>query len=612
MLQTMRDNAQGMIAKVIVFFIIFVFALWGVESIVSLGGGASATVSVGGEDITEEDITRVIDQQKRELQSQFGDQYDENLFNEKFMRQSAIERLIEAKVALVKANDFKLYASARSVDEQIVNMPAFKLDGRFNKEQFQNVLRLNGMSPMELRAMLASDVKTGQMPAALVLSSVETPFAVQLSEALNNEVRSFEFTEINVSDLEASVVVSDEDIQAQYELTRDQYKTPEQVAVRYVKLTKASIAASQDVSDEDIQQAYDEYKSREQAREQREASHILVEVSDDRSDADAKALAAKIKADLDNGADFAALAAEFSDDIGTSKQGGNLGLAARGAYVPEFESALFALNEGQISDPVETEYGYHIIRADRIVAADVKSLTDVRDEMIAEVAAAKAEAVYAEQLQELSNISFSAGSVDAVAEILGLQVEQTARFTRDGGEGIAASEEVRQQSFSERVLLDKEISDVIETADAAIVLSVAEHVESSVLPLEVVKPQIVASIKRKQAQELAQAKADAIVSGEAQTAGKWNDVTTAYTQTSAAPRAVQQAAFALTAGGVQSVKTPAGYAVVKLKAIEAKDWHEMVASDESTEAGRAQNSRADLLSYQSWSRATVEIERNGS
>ena len=191
MLQTMRDNAQGMIAKIIVGFIIVVFALWGVESIVSIGSGTSATASVNGEDITEEDIVRTVEQQKANLRRQFGDQYDENLFNEQFLRQSALEQLIEQKIALVQAQELGLRASPRSIDETIVTIPAFQLDGRFNREQFQNVLRINGMTPLMFRASLAEDIITNQARAAFILSSLETPFSARLSEALNQEERTF-------------------------------------------------------------------------------------------------------------------------------------------------------------------------------------------------------------------------------------------------------------------------------------------------------------------------------------------------------------------------------------------------------------------------------------
>ncbi|UXD87598.1 SurA N-terminal domain-containing protein [Thalassolituus hydrocarboniclasticus] len=611
MLQTMRDNAQGMIAKVIVFFIIFVFALWGVESIVSLGGGTPATATVGDQEITEADIVRTVEQQKANLRRQFGDQYDENLFNEKFLRQSALEQLIEQKVAVVQADKLGLRAAPRAIDEAIVTIPAFQQDGRFDKEQFQNVLRMNGLSPLTFRASLAEDIKTNQARAAFVLSSVETPFAVQVSEALNNELRTFSFYEVNARDLEASVELSDEDIQLAYEASKDRYKTEEQVRIQYVQLKRADIAAKQEVSDDELQAAYIDYQSRELAKEQRSSSHILVEVNDDRSDADALALANDIKSRLDNGEDFAALAKEYSDDIGTKNAGGNLGLSTKGSFVPEFEDVLYTLQKDQISAPVKSEFGYHIIRLDDIVTPAVKALADVKDELSREVRAGKAEAVYAEQMQELSNISFSAESIADVANALNLQLQSTDFFSRENGNGIALNDAVRQVAFAENVMLDKQISEVVELQDGAVVLAVSEHKDASVKPLAEVKSQVVASLKRERALAQARVMADAIISGDEQ-AKAWKKVSSTFQQSSEAPRLAQQKAFALTVGQSDVVKTPGGYTVVRLDAIDAKNWQDMVVSEEAKEAGRAQNSRADMLSYQAWAKSAINIERSGS
>lgn len=611
MLQTMRDNAQGMIAKVIVFFIIFVFALWGVESIVSLGGGTPATATVGDQEITEADIVRTVEQQKANLRRQFGEQYDENLFNEKFLRQSALEQLIEQKVALVQADKLGLRAASSAIDETIVTIPAFQQDGRFDKEQFQNVLRMNGLSPLTFRASLADDIKTNQARAAFVLSSVETPFAVQISEALNNELRTFSFYEVNAKDLEASIELSDDDIQLAYEANKDRYKTEEQVRIQYVQLKRADIAAKQDVSEEELQAAYLDYQSRELAKEQRSSSHILIEANDDRNDADALALAQEIKSRLDKGEDFAALAKEYSDDIGTKNAGGNLGLNTKGSFVPEFEDVLYALQPQQISSPVKSEFGYHIIRLDSIVTPAVKTLAEMKTELSREVREGKAEAMYAEQMQELSNISFSAESIADVASALNLELQSTDFFSRQNGNGIALNEGVRQVAFQENVMLDKQISEVVELQDGAVVLAVSEHNDASVKPLSDVKVQVVANLKRERALAQARVLADAIVSGEEQ-AKAWKKVSATFQQSSEAPRLAQQKAFALTVGQSDVVKTPGGFTVVTLDAVDAKNWQDMALSDEAKESGRAQNSRADMLSYQAWAKSATKIERSGS
>lgn len=610
MLQTMRDNAQGMIAKVIVFFIILVFALWGVESIVSLGGGEQPEVSVGDKEISEIEIVRLVEQQKNNLRRQFGEQYNEDLFNEGFLRQSAVEQLINQKVALVQAEKLGLHAATQAIDEQIVAMPAFQLDGKFSKEQFQNILRMNGWTPLSFRADLASDLKVTQARAAFVLSALETPFNVQLQEALNNEERTFRFTEITTEDQKANVELSDEDIVAHYDETKERYRTEEQVAVEYVELKRRSLAETQEVSDEDIQLAYDDYIAAAREDEQRAASHILIEVNDERSDADAAALAADIRQRLDQGEEFSELAKQYSDDIGTKNQGGDLGLNTRGAFVEEFEQALYALQQDEVSQPVKTEFGYHLIRLDAVKADEVDSLESIKDKLIADIQDQKAAAEFAALQQELSNVAFSAENITEVAEMMSLPVAQSTLFSRQGGEGIAVNADVRKMAFEDDILLDREVSKLVETAEGALVFAVTQHQPSEIKPLEQVKELVVASLTEKKAAQQAEQLAEAIRSGEQQ--AEWQQLTVKFSDTSEAPRAVQQKAFELNAGSSELVATPGGYSVVELTSVNNKAWQDMQLSEELVETGRAQQSRADMVSYQSWAKNNVEINRSGS
>lgn len=608
MLQTMRDNAQGMVAKVIVFFIIVVFALWGVESIVTLGGGEPAEATVGGNDISEIEITRVVEQQKNNLRRQFGDQYNEDLFNAQFLRQSALEQLINQKVSLVQADKLGLFASGSAIDQQIVSMPAFQLDGKFSKEQFQNILRMNGWSPLSFRADLGNDIKVNQAQAAFVLTSVETPFNVQVQEALNNESRSFRFIEVTAESQKDSVNLSEDDISAYYEDNKSSYKTEEKVSVSYVELKRSALAKQQEVSEEDLEIAYGDYVAKESEQEQRNSSHILIEVSDERDDVAALALAQEIQSKLAAGEEFEALAKEFSDDIGTKNVGGDLGLNTRGAFVPEFESALYALQKDEVSEPVKTEFGYHLIRLDDVVANEVASLDSMKAQLSDEIRNEKAAALFAEQQQELSNVSFSAGSMEEVADVMGTQVATTDFFTRAQGEGVATNSEIRKLAFQDNILLDREISSVVETADGALVFMVAKHEEPAVKPLVDVKEQIIAVLTSEKASASARAKAEEILAN-AKDVADWSAVTTTFANASDAPRAVQQKAFEIATGQSELVATPGGFSIVVVDGIDKKDWQDMQISDELFESGRTQQSRSDMVSYQGWSKENVEIIR---
>jgi len=607
MLQTMRNNAQGMIAKVIVGFIIFVFAIWGVESIVTLGGGPKPAATVGGVDISAEEVARAVQQQKNELRRQFGEQFDENLFNDQMLRDSALEQLINQTVAKVQADDMGLRASTRLIDEMIVATPAFQSDGVFDREQFVNILRINGLTPLTYRAQLAESLKVNQARAAFILSSFTTPLDVKLQQALANEQRTISYYSVNAKDLTASVELTDEDVQAAYEASLENFMTPESVAIRYVEISRASIEKDQDVTEDDLKLAYEDHVAKLAAAEERSASHILLEIKDDRDEAQTLSLASELKARIDAGESFAAIAKEYSDDKGTADVGGDLGINSRGTFDPAFEDALYTLNEGEVSAPVETEYGVHLIRVDHINVQEVPSQDAIRDELAAQVRKEKAGFAFAELTQEFSNTAFSAGSINELADAMNLKPQETGLFTMDKGEGVAAEEKVRREAFTDNMKLDHELSSVIDLDDRAIVFSVSDYQESVAKPLAQVRAQVEARLTREKALAAANEKAQAILAGDESV--EWKTATGTVAQNMGVARAVQQRAFTLAEGEADVVGTPEGYSVVKLDNVDRKDWNDMEVTEEAAQASRMQRSREDMISYQAWSKSVTDIAR---
>ena len=231
------------------------------------------------------------------------------------------------------------------------------------------------------------------------------------------------------------------------------------------------------------------------------------------------------------------------------------------------------------------------------------------EQLTADIQAEKAAAEFAELQQELSNVAFSAGSIEEVADIMSLAVAKTDLFSRIEGNGIALNADVRRQAFEDAILLDREISPVIETADAALVFAVVEHQPSEVKALADIKTAIVDSMVDERASELAKERADAILAGGD---AEWLTVTTKFNESSDAPRSVQQKAFELTLNDSEIVTTPGGRSVVVVDNIAEKSWQDMQLSDELVESGRTQQSRSDMLSYQAWAKENTEITRSGS
>ena len=610
MLQTIRDNSQSIIAKIIVGFIIIVFSLFGVESIVSLANSADDPVVVNGEAITENDIARRVEVQKNRLRQQFGQQFNEDMFGEGFLRQTAVEQLVEQKVAITKAQDLGGYISSKTIDKIILETPDFQLDGKFDPEQFKSILRRNGMSPLAYRQILTEELMANQVRIALGYSDTALPFEAERQAQLDSETRDYQFVVFKSADLKGDVELTDEEVQEYYQANESQFKTDEKVSIQFVELKNDQVAEDIAVDEDQIKAAYDDYLAQEKAKEERKASHILIEVNDEVSDEKAAAIAEEValKAQTE---DFAALAQEYSNDDGSKAAGGDLGFSSRGSFVPEFEEALYALNKGEVSQPVLTEFGYHVIKLDDIRSPEVASLEDKRDEIVKQVQMAESRNAFAETAENLANKAFESDSIEDLANELELQLQATELFSREQGASIATNSNVRSKAFSEEVLTDGQISEVIEVADDhVVVIAVKEHKLPETKPLADVKASIELRLTSQKATELAKQKADALLV-DTNAEAEWQTVKGAtFADAKEAPAQVNKQAFALAKQEGQTTMVPLadGSAVVKLLAVATP---EAVTADQQQKDILARDkARGSLASYQSWAKDTSDIEKS--
>jgi peptidyl-prolyl cis-trans isomerase D len=617
MLQNIRDNSKGTIAKIIVGFIIITFALFGIESIVALGSSDSAPATVNGTNIEEVEILRLVEMQKNRFRQQFGENYDESLFNDSFLRQSALEQLIEQKVAVTQARLLGGHVSTQSIDRAILSAPEFQQDGQFSSDRFKMVLRRSALTPLSYRAVLEEQSLITQVQLGTGLTDTALPFEVKRQQALKTEQRDYEYVIFNTADLKKGIELSDKDIQAFYDKNKQRYKTEEKISVDYVVLNKSDLKSDIQVDDEEIDQGYEDYLSQIGAAEERKASHILVEVNNQRNDEAASALAQQLSAKAINGDDFSELAKEYSDDIGSKNVGGDLGFNTRGGFVLEFDDALFAMTEGDVSEPVKTEFGYHVIKLEKIRKPDVMSKEDKRIDIIADIKASQLTEMFAEMSESLAAAAFENDNIENLVanSDLGLKANKSVLFSRSQGEGITLNASVRNAAFDEKVLADRELSNVIElSADQLVVIGLSKHVEPTIKSLADVKMIINGQLLTEKASALATQKANALVA-ELEAGDSlviWTQVKAAtFTDAGKAPAELNQAVFALAkqAGEVTSAKVSIGQAVARLKSVAQVD---VAASLEDQAVVSQAKANESFYVYREWAKTNSDVELSGS
>ncbi len=508
MLQNIRDNSQGWIAKTIIGVIVVLMALTGFDAIIQSTSNSQNAADVNGEKITQSSLNAAVDMQRRQLIQQFGKDFDASLLDDKLLRQASLDSLIDRTLLLQGAKEAGMGFSDASLDQLILQTPAFQVDGKFNAARFDQILQQQGMGRMEFRERLKQDVLVSQLQASLAASNFVTDAELENFVRLDKQTRDFASQTIHIDT--KSIDISDDELKAYYDEHKDQYMSPEQVVVEYVELRKESFFAQAEASDEELQALYQ--KEIANLAEQRRAAHILLEVNDKLSDEQAKAKLAEVAERLKQGEDFAKLAEEVSQDPGSASNGGDLGFAGPGVYDPEFETSLYALKKDEVSAPVRSSFGWHLIKLLDVQAPEVPSFDSLKAKLEREVKAQQVEQRFVEAAKELEEASFEASDLAQPAQELGLQVQTSGAFGREGGEGVAANRQVVQAAFSPEVLEDGANSGAIELdPDTTLVLRVKEHKKPTLLPLEEVSAGIRDTLSRKKASEAAKAEGEALL-----------------------------------------------------------------------------------------------------
>ncbi len=513
MLQDIRDRLSGPVVWAFVGLISIPFAFVGIESF-NTGGGDPTVVKVGSEKITASQLQRAYENRLRQYQEMLGENFRMDMINPEQVRSGVLDELIQQSVLREHADDYGYTASSASLLKSIEAIPAFQKEGRFDKDSYNQVLRMQGYTPASFERQLRDGLAQDQVREAVLESAFITPKEAAANWRLSQQERGFSSVSFSLADTAAGITVSDEEVAKYYKDNAGKYKALERLKVAYVELSLAAMPEAPAPAASVLKPLYDAEIASYSAPEERRASHILVSIGADAAAARKKAQ--ELKARIDAGTDFATVAKEASDDPGSKDSGGDLGMVRKGQMTPKFEDALFAMKAaGAVSEPVETEFGFHLIKLMEIKPAAVKPFEDpdVQAQLLAAYRKKDAELRFRDQSEKLEQLAFeNLNSLEPVAKALGLTVQTTDWFVRGQGAGLTGNAEFQKAAFASEVIKADENSKPVSVGEnRLVVLRKAEYQPERPLKLEEVRDGVRSELKSIQAKAKAQALADDLV-----------------------------------------------------------------------------------------------------
>ncbi len=513
MLEKIREGSQIPAAKIVLGLVILSFALAGIGGY--LGQTTEQPVAeVNGVKISQTKFSRAYSNERARLEQQFGEYFAQIAADPNYMaqiRQGVVDQLVQQELQTQLAKELGLRVSDEQVKKAIVEMPYFQIGGEFSNDRYLQVIRQMNFQPDSFREYLRDEMTRAQLISAVAGTDFVLKNELQQSIALQQQTRAIDYAVLSKELVKDEVSVSDEEVQNYYDLNQTQFQAPELVAVNYIELKAEDLAPAEPVTEEALKTYYEEQKNQYLEPERRRVSHILVDASEDAEAAKQKA--DEILAELNNGADFAVVAEEKSDDVVSAELGGDLDWIERDMMDPAFEDAAFALAAvGDVSEVVESEFGFHIIKLTDIQRQQAQSFEDVKDDLRAELEkAAKIDAFYQKQTR-VAELAFEmADSLQDAAEAAGVEIKSTELVSRNALPEPLNSPAISNTIFTPELLEDRVNSEVLEVApEHIVVVRVAEHKAAATKPLEEVSAQIKTQLSNEKASTLIAEKAQSL------------------------------------------------------------------------------------------------------
>lgn len=580
---------------------VFAMSFFGIEGYFS-SHIETFVAKVGKREVDQQQFQDTINRIRQQQRAQMGDQFDASLFDKPEFKQRVVDELVDQQLLLQANDDLGMRVSDQALRDAIASNPAFQVDGKFDSNMYRIELAGSGMTPEIYQNNVRTSLESSLLPDAVSGSTIVTSADVDRFLELKSQRRDIRYFVLPRPAPDDSQV-SDAQVQDYYKAHQADFMNPEQVSLKYIEVNGSDLKADTQPTDEDLKKRYQSELARFGLPEEREVSHILVNVPKNATPAQQKSAlekADKIAAEA-TPANFAKLAQQDSDDLGSKLQGGDLGWLQKGVTNAAFDAAMFSLQKGQISKPVLSDEGYHIIYLRDVRSGQTKPFEQVRDQLLKEATAGEHDRVYNETAGKMTDLtSQNPGSLDPAAQALSLQVKETPLFGREGGQGIAANPKVVAAAFSNDVLTAGNNSTLINVGkDDSVVLRVNKHVPASPKSMAEVHAAIVQKILDERVADAAKRKAEVLV----QRLSKGEDMTALAQAEHADVQSVKQAER--TQQGVpqtvltQAFKTPhpaadgkpqyanvaldqGAYAVLAVDKVEAGDVSKISADERQT------------------------------
>jgi peptidyl-prolyl cis-trans isomerase D len=507
MLLAIRERVMGIVGWVLLGLLAVAFAFFGLNSYL---GDSTRTyaASVNDVEISLAAQRSTYQQIRDSLQSQLGDSYDPAMIDEEMIRKRALQKLIREQLLLQAAEADGFTVSKERLAAEISSIDAFRDGDAFSGQKYENILRNQGMSPGQFERRLSRELLTQQLLTGIAGTAASPPGMVTDLYRLQAQQRRFRYVTVPVSAYSGKEIADTAEIEKYYQENGNEFMSPERVRIIYIELIADSLEVDTEVNEKALKALYDEQSEKYVTEEQRQARHILVALpagSDAEAVENLRLEAQTLLERLEEGEDFAELSSAESDDPGSASNGGDLGFFGKGVMAPQFEAAVFTLDEGERSDVVQTTFGFHIIEVTAIKPEVATPFEDVRDELVHEYLAEARSDLFYEYSEILANAAFeNPDSLDSAASELNIEIMTSDWLTRGGGPGIGEYPEIVDAAFQQDVLESGNNSEPIEVADNhQVVIRLLDHEPAEAQPLESVREEISRKLDDLKARKLA-------------------------------------------------------------------------------------------------------------